>query len=159
MPERAMMLRAALCLLAALLALPGHAFELVSPEEAMRPPASGGLVTRGVRHGPKIKLLSPNADEGPVQGAFALRIAFEARGGANIDVDSARIVYLKSRPVDLIERVKPGLSATGIELPDVELPPGRHAIQVSVVDSAGRETMVVFNLIAAQRTERQDDRR
>lgn len=131
-------------------AAPGHAFKLISDEEARLPSATGGLVTRGITRGPSIKMVSPDVSAGPVKGPFMLKVAFEARGGAKIDASSVRLTYLKSRPVELLDRVKPGLTNNGIELAGAEVPPGEHPIQVTVADSEGRKTTVVFNLVAAQ---------
>lgn len=131
---------------------PGHclAFKLISDEEARQPAANGALVTRGITRGPSIKMLSPDPATGPVKGPFNLKLVFEARGGAKIDAGSVRLTYLKAKPIDLLDRVKPGMSNGGIEMAGAEVPPGEHPIQVTVADSEGRKTTAVFSIHAAQ---------
>jgi hypothetical protein len=104
---------------------------------------------RGITRGPAIRQLAP-APETTLKSPFDLRIAFEPRGGAAIDLASVKVVYLKSPSVDLLERVRPGLSARGIELGGAEAPAGEHLIRVSVQDSEGRQTHSVIKLSVAK---------
>lgn len=104
---------------------------------------------RGITRGPAIRQLFP-APETAQKSPFDLRIAFEPRGGAAIDLASVKVVYLKSPSVDLLERVRPGLSARGIELSGAEAPAGEHLIRVSVQDSEGRQTHSVIKLSVAK---------
>lgn len=132
-----------------LLAVSGssHAFKLIKDDEAKLPPAAtGALMTRGITRGPGIKVVSPDLSGGPVKSPLTLKVAFEPRGGAKIDPASVKVSYLKSTPVDLLDRVKPGLSESGIDLANAEIPPGEHAIQVSIQDSEGRKSSSVINL-------------
>ena len=48
--------------------------------------------------------------------------------------------------MDLLPRVKAGLSAGGIELAGAEVPPGEHQIRVTVQDSEGRQSSTVLQL-------------
>lgn len=122
-----------------------HAFKLISEDEAKLPPAAS-LNTRGITRGPGIKMVSPDPAAGAVKGPFNLKLTFEPRGGAKIDPASIKITYLKATPVDLLDRVKPGLSESGIDLAGAEAPPGSHQIQVSLQDTDGRKSSAVFNL-------------
>ena len=134
-----------LLLSASLLASPAWAVTLIKSEEAKLAPAGGMIATRGISRGPAIKVVSP---ENPmnVVSPFTLKVNFEARGGAKVDPAATKITYLKSTPVDLLPRVKPGLSDTGIVLEGAEVPPGEHVIQLSVQDSEGRVTNTTFLL-------------
>jgi hypothetical protein len=142
--KRSLSVILAICLLCPAPAV--FAFKLISDDEGRLPAASGGLVTRGITRGPTIKMLSPDLAAGPVKGPFNLKLAFEPRGGAKIDPASIRLTYLKAQPVELTERVKPAVTASGIELADAEAPPGEHPLQVTVADSEGRVTTTVFRL-------------
>jgi hypothetical protein len=140
------------CMLALVLATgsaPGWAFILIKSEEAKLPPASGVLTTRGITRGPGVRLLSPEPAV-TVNSPFSLKIVFEPRGGSKIDMAAVRITYLKATPIDLLPRVKPGLSGHGIALEGAEVPPGEHAIQLSVQDSEGRVTNTVFQINVAR---------
>lgn len=131
----------------ALLSTPTWAFTLIKSDEAKLPAASGVLATRGISRGPGVKLVAPEAG-GTVRSPFSLKVVFEPRGGAKIDPAATKVTYLKATPVDLLPRVKPGLSEQGISLDGAEVPPGEHAIQFSVQDSEGRvtNTVIQFNV-------------
>lgn len=129
-----------------LLSGPAAAVTLIKDEEARQPAAAGGLVTRGITRGPGVKMLSPDPAAGAVKSPFNLKVSFEPRGGARIDPASVSVTYLKATPVDLLPRVKAGLSAGGIELAGAEVPPGEHQIRVTVQDSEGRQSSTVLQL-------------
>lgn len=127
-----------------LISFSAQAFTLIKADEAKLPAAAGALNTRGITRGPAIKVLTP--DLAALSSPFELKLAFEARGGAKIDPAATKVTYLKATPVDLLPRVKSGLSETGLVLPGAETPPGEHQIQISVQDSEGRTTQTVITL-------------
>lgn len=127
------------------MASPAWSFTLIKSEEAKLPPASGTLATRGISRGPAIKVVGPDLSA-PLTSPFNLKLAFEPRGGAKIDTSAVKVVYLKATPVDLLPRVKNGLTEQGLVLEGAETPPGEHAIQISVQDSEGRVTNTVLQL-------------
>ena len=60
--------------------------------------------TRGILRGPKVEVISPiEASHSP----FRLQLKFESFGGARINVDSVKVLYLRTPNVDLTSRVKP----------------------------------------------------
>lgn len=129
-----------------LLVLSGSAVAqtLIKESEARLPPASAStLATRAITRGPGVRLVSPEAS---VSSPFPLRVAFEPRGGAKIDLASVKVVYLRSPNVDLLDRLKGGLSEKGIDLSAAEVPPGEHQIRITVQDSEGRQTSTLVNL-------------
>lgn len=121
------------------------AVTLIKDAEAKLPAASGNLATRGITRGPAIKQLSPSPEE-TIKSPLNLKIGFEARGGAKIDPATLKVTYLKSPGVDLTERMKPAVSASGIELNDAEVPAGEHQLNVSITDSEGRQSNSVITL-------------
>jgi hypothetical protein len=137
------------CFLA--LALSGHAASagsvLIKPAEAALPPAPAAanlaLATRGITRRPNVILVSPKAS---VSSPFDLDFNFRAHGGSTIKPDSFHLVYLKKPTVDLTARVKPFVTAKGVKMEGAEAPPGRHAIKVTIADSAGRKTSAIFVL-------------
>jgi hypothetical protein len=124
----------------------GFAAPLISAKEAALPSAAGALATRGISRGPAIKLASPEADT-PVAAPFDFKVNFEPRGDAKIDPTSVKVVYMKSPFVDLTPRLKGVISANGIDFLKADVPPGTHAIRITVKDSEGRETNSVVNLV------------
>jgi len=137
------------CLLA--LALSGHAASagtvLIKPEEAALPSppttTSVALVTRGITRKPNVVLASPEAS---VSSPFDLQFKFQAHGGSHIKPNSFHLIYLKTPNVDLTDRVKPYVTADGVQVTGAEAPPGKHMIKVMITDSDNREGTAVFVL-------------
>ena len=137
------------CLLA--LVLSGRAASagdvLIRPEEAALPPpptaASVTLVTRGLTRKPDLILTSP---EGSVSSPFNLQFKFEAHGGSKIKPNTFHLIYLRTPNVDLTARVKPYVTADGVEMIGAVVPPGQHMIKATIADSENREGSAVFTL-------------
>lgn len=117
---------------------------LITEEEA-KAPNMAVPITRAITRGPGIRLVTPNEVSAK---AFPFKLAFEPRGGAQIQPDSVRIEYLKQPLVDLTPRLTGAIRATGIELSAVAVPPGNHPLRVSVRDSEGREAQTIIHLHA-----------
>jgi hypothetical protein len=75
-----------------------------------------------------------------------LQLKFESYGGAKIDLDSVKVIYLRTPNVDLTPRVKQFVVPTGIDIPDTELPPGEHMVRVDIKDTDGRPASTSFVL-------------
>lgn len=133
-----------------LCAMSVQAGPLISDKEARLPPGeSGTMTTRAITRGPGIKVLAPEPGAAAVRSPFLFKVAFEPRGGAKIDPATVKIVYIKTPNVDLLDRVKVGLSDKGIELDAAEAPAGEHQIRVTVQDSEGRQSsqLISFTVI------------
>jgi hypothetical protein len=120
---------------------------LIKPDEAALPSPpdapSIALVTRGITRKPNIVLTSPEAS---VSSPFNLKFKFQAHGGSTIKPESFHLIYLKNPNVDLTGRVKPFVTANGVNMTGAEAPPGRHTIKVLISDNADREASFVFVL-------------
>ena len=133
------------------LALGGHAASadnvLIKPEEAALPPSINApkvpLATRAITRRPDVILASPTK---AARSPFNLRLKFQAHGGSTIRPDSFRLIYLKNPIVDLTARVRPYVTANGLEMPEATTPPGQHMIEAKVSDNDGRESSGVFVL-------------
>lgn len=123
---------------------------LITVEEASRPAAVPAIVHRAITRGPGIRLVAPDLGGAETKSPVDIKIGFEPRGGAKIDLNSLKVIYLKSPTVDLLQRVKHGLSETGIDLKNAELPPGDHQLRVTVLDTEGREGTAVVSLKVAR---------
>lgn len=99
----------------------------------------------GIVPPPQIRLVSPTTPEA-IRGNFRLRIAFQAFGGASVDENSIRIVYMKQPEIDLTDRVSGYVTPEGIDVRDVIVPPGHHVLQMEAMDSEMRSRIVVFEL-------------
>jgi hypothetical protein len=118
--------------------LPAYAAQvLITEEEAKLPPPKGAVAAdrRGITRGPKIEFI---ADNEPIHSPMHLHLKFESYGGAKVDPDSVKVTYLRTPNVDLTGRIKAFVQPTGIDMPDVQLPPGDHMVRVDIKDSDGR---------------------
>jgi len=133
-----------LAVCAMLLSVNAGAASLITESEARLPEVSGAT-SRSITRGPGIKVISPDP-AAVIKSPFNLKLAFEPRGGAKIVAESVKMTYLKVPAVDLLDRIRPGISEQGIDLANAEAPPGEHRIQMSVEDSEGRRTTTVIKL-------------
>jgi hypothetical protein len=127
------------CIASAAFALsPAYASQvLITEEEAHLPPPKGAVAAdrRGITRGPKVEFI-PNGD--PIRSPMHLQLKFESYGGAKIDPDSVKVIYLRTPNVDLTTRIRPFVLPSGIDMPDVQLPAGEHMVRVDIKDSDGR---------------------
>ena len=128
-----------------LMAGAAHTTQLITEDEAKLPPPKGAIATdrRGILRGPKVEIVAPS---GAAHSPLRLQLKFESFGGATINPDSVRVIYLRSPNVDLTPRVKPFIQANGIDMPRAELPPGEYTVRVDVKDSDGRPGTASFTL-------------
>jgi hypothetical protein len=124
---------------------PAQATQLITAEEAMLPPPKGAIAMdrRGIFRSPKVEVVSPS---GAVHSPLRLQLKFESFGGATINPDSVKVIYLRTPNVDLTPRVKPFVQADGIDMLEAELPPGEYTVRVDVKDSDGRPGSLSFML-------------
>ena len=131
-------------------AIPGaaQATQLITEEEAKLPPPKGAITTdrRGILRGPKVEVVSPGD---AVSSPLRLQLKFESFGGAKIDPDSVKVIFLRTPNVDITSRVKPFIQADGINMQDAELPPGEYVVRVDIKDSDGRPGTASFTLKVA----------
>jgi hypothetical protein len=139
-----------LCWVVTALLLSGgaQATELITANEAKLPPPKGAIAAdrRGILRGPKVEVVSPS---GTVHSPLRLQLRFESFGGATINPDSVKVVYLRTPNVDLTPRVKPFIQANGIDMPEAELAPGEYTVRVDVKDSDGRPATANFTLMVS----------
>ena len=83
-----------------------QAVQLITEEEARLPPPKGAVALdkRGILRGPKVEYVSTGET---VHSPLHLQLKFQSFGGATIDLDSVRIIYLRAPNVDLTPRVRP----------------------------------------------------
>nr|WP_052232354.1 hypothetical protein [Methylobacterium sp. ZNC0032] len=119
------------------LALAAEPVRLITAEEARLPSADPGAAQeRNLTRGPGIDAVSPPPIG--VSGTFRLAVRFKPRNSVAIDPESVRITYRRQPEVDLTARLKPFVTASGIEAPAVIVPPGKHVIVIEATDKEGR---------------------
>jgi hypothetical protein len=119
--------------------------QLITREEAGLPatPAATGSV-RNLTRGPAIDTLGTPAKVG--NAPFRLAVRFVPSNGVPIEPNSVRITYRRQPAIDLTARVKPFVTATGIEAPAVVVPPGQHVVEIEATDKEGRTGRSQFTL-------------
>lgn len=110
---------------------------LITAEEARLPSADPGATQeRNLTRGPGIDAIAPPPIG--VSGTFRLAVKFKPRNSVAIDPESVRVTYRRQPEVDLTARLKPFVTAAGIEAPAVIVPPGKHVIVIEATDKEGR---------------------
>ncbi len=116
---------------------------LITEQEAGLPPVHAVLGSRSITRGPRIDLVEPG------QAAYSplhFQVRFQSFGGADINVRSLRAIYLKNPEVDITPRIARFVDASGIDIPDAEVPAGQHYIRIEITDTEGRTRSAVFEL-------------
>ena len=135
---------AALCVAVGLTGLtaaaPAGAFDS-SPQRKprCRPARSRVLQMRGSpTRRPNIIVVSPPPSAGLVHSPLDLKLQFHAFGGGEIDPGSVVVTYLKQPAIDITQRITPFITADGVDIPQAEVPPGKHQFWVELKDKSGR---------------------
>jgi hypothetical protein len=110
---------------------PGHGWVACSVAAAL----SGGC--------PRIELVQPRE---PSHSPMRFQLKFQSFGGVAVNIDSLRVVYLKTPEIDITPRVARFAKAIGVDIPDAEIPAGEHYIRVEVADFDGRTRSSIFVL-------------
>lgn len=132
--------------------------ELITPAEAAQPnllPAKDGspitgnqslhlnsVTTLPVAGAPQILVETP-AGGTPVSAPFPVKIRFVPSTGAKINLESVRVDVLKMVTISLLSRVRPYLTAAGINVPEAKIPTGTYNVRITVADDQGREGSTV----------------
>lgn len=119
--------------------------ELITAEEAAAPdldPADWHLEVSRADGGPEIQVISPHMGES-IKKPVSIDVRF-IKGDKEIDPSTIRLEYLKFITIDLTSRVKDYLTKEGVKVSNVNLPSGTHTIRLSVGDTGGAVTRLVF---------------
>ena len=135
-----------LVLVSASQAEPGEPLKLITAEEAALQDAVGSRGGLDYENGPIIKLMSPESGKS-YSGSFEIMVNFlVGHDGHPIDLSSLKVLYKKFIDIDITSRLSDHLSPKGIHAPSVELPSGRHAVEIyleDVEENATRKTFTV----------------
>jgi hypothetical protein len=122
---------------------------LVTAEEAAIPPlAELGEQGRGISRGPGIEPIAPGNDATASSVPLPIRIRFTPRNDVPINPDKVRVIYLRSRSVDVTSRLRGYITPGGIEIPLAVVPAGAHAFRIEVADGLGRQSVTLLRFTA-----------
>lgn len=115
-------------------------FELITSTEAALPAAPVlSLQLRGSpTRRPAVVIVSPPPTAGQLNSPLDLKLQFQAFGGATIDPSTVVVTYLKQPAIDLTQRLTPFITAQGIDIPQAQVPPGKHQFWIELKDNEGR---------------------
>ena len=115
------------------------AFELITAAEADLPsiPAPVLELRGSPTRRPHIEIVSPPPGAGLMHSPITLKLRFEAFGGAKINPDSVLVTYLKQPNIDLTQRLKPFITAGGIDIAQADVPSGIHQLWIELKDQHG----------------------
>ncbi len=133
-----------------MLAGPAFALQLITATEAALPPDHPLGAERGISRGPSVLIVSPQPGAGTIKSPLTLKIKFISHGDTTVDVNSVLVTYMRVPAVDLTQRIKPDISAGGIDVEDAEVPPGTHTLRVNVTDSDGHANSTDFTFSVSQ---------
>lgn len=122
---------------------------ITEAEAALPSPGDSMMATRGLTRGPAVEQVAPSPDSKGVKAPFPLKVSFAGRNNVAIDPSSVKVTYLRSPSVDLTERIKAHVTPDGIEMPEVEVPPGTHVLRLDVRDQQGRSSTATIKLTVA----------
>jgi len=130
-----------------LLSAQARAEVLFTASEAAEPPTSDvRMNVRGITRGPSIDQISPSPTT-TVHSPLELKIRFTTHNSAKVDPSDVRVIYEKQTPIDLTDRLRKYMSSDGIDMPDAEVPPGRHLLRIELEDSLGRKSVSEVKLL------------
>lgn len=110
---------------------------LITEEEAALPSAPAEN-DRGDCGPPDIRIGSPENGR-TYRPPVPVSVGFTPSVNSRIDLASVRIELLKlGIKIDLTERAREYIQATGIDLPKADIPRGNHRVRISVADTSGK---------------------
>lgn len=119
---------------------------LITPEEAASAPVAalpGGAPFEVGRQdsnlGPTIEILKPN-DGGKASGPIEIQINFVPKTGP-VDVSSLKVTVVKFLSIDITDRLREYVSASGIQVKEAKIPAGKHIVRISVADAQGARSI------------------
>jgi hypothetical protein len=127
------------CLAIVAAATPAAAFDLVTPAEAALP--AGTVPSLDLRGSPTrrplVTVVAPPPSAGLVHSPLDLKLQFRAFGGAEIDPSTVVVTYLKDPAIDITQRLTPFITAAGIDVPQADVPAGKHQFWIELKDKDG----------------------
>ncbi|MAF32459.1 MAG: hypothetical protein QF466_04025 [Desulfobacterales bacterium] len=134
-------------------AKPGHLILITKQEAALADaPEDPKIGTRGtvkylppvrsfpeVGRGPFIVLNSPK-NGGRYPKPIKIDILFIPRDDTAIDFSTFKVIYVKVFDINITTRLKKHTTDNGIQIPEAELPSGKHKLKILLADTKGHMT-------------------
>ena len=117
---------------------------LVTAEEAGMSTVRAAV--KEVDEGPTIKINSPK-NGSVLDGPFRLYIEIVKKAdGAEVDMSSLKVNYLKVVTINITPRVKSYIEGTKLDVPKAEFPAGSHKTEIYIEDVEGNVSRKLFTV-------------
>ncbi len=122
-------------------AKPGRLILITKQEAALAdapadPTIPRKLLEEEVGQGPFIVLNSPK-NGGRYPKPIKIDILFIPRDDTAIDLSTLKVIYVKIFDIDITARLKKHTTDKGIQIPEAELPSGKHKLKILLADTKG----------------------
>jgi len=97
------------------------------------------LLEEEVGRGPFIVLNSPK-NGGRYPKPIKIDILFIPRDDIAIDLSTLKVIYVKIFDIDITARLKKHTTDKGIQIPEAELPVGKHKLKILLADAKGHKS-------------------
>ena len=114
---------------------------LILPEEAAMAPApepGPGILEAGredISAGPAIEVVEP-LNGGRLPMPIQVLVRFAPRSEP-VDLASLKVTLIKFISIDITDRIRPYVTAEGIQVPEAKIPSGKHRVRITLADRAG----------------------
>lgn len=117
---------------------------LISYEESQQPEARGAEPS--LADGPEIIIVAPHL-QGEIKSPFPIEINFKpGPSGSAPDMDSLKLTYKKLWGIDITDRVIDYLTQSGINVPETEMPLGKHRLEIYIEDDDDNVSKTLISL-------------
>jgi hypothetical protein len=95
--------------------------------------------------GPEVVIVSPDL-QGECRSPVSIVARFTPLSGHEVDLSTLKVEWLKFITFDLTSKVRPFATQEGIMAEEVSLPRGRHKLRISLGDTGGGLTQLLFEV-------------
>ena len=106
-------------------------------------PGTCSVVETSQATGPKIRIVEP-APEREYRAPIRLVIDFLPKEGAQVDLKSFKLEYLKLISIDITARVAGFVRPEGVRIEKADFPAGAHKLRLTLKDTAGGVTQQIY---------------
>jgi hypothetical protein len=97
-----------------------------------------------LKDGPEIDVVNPGGEEIDRQ-PIEIDVEFkQSKDGAEPDMSSLKVRYIKFFTIDITDRIKPYIDGNRIHAPKAEFPKGNHTVELYVEDTEGKASSKVM---------------
>lgn len=101
-------------------------------------------------NGPEIKILQPLITS-TITNPMSVHVEFSSRQpDSNVNMKSLKLIYKKYWGIDLTDRIVDYIEGDAINAPEVELPEGRHTLEIYIEDDQENQSIRLITVDIAE---------